>query len=68
MDIGYELCGLGSQNQGQGERLQGVRLPLVICLTVELAGNVQTVVGLASFGDVVERVSSWTNRSESGVV
>lgn len=39
-------------------RLQGVVLPLAICSAVELAGSIQAVAGLASFRDVVERVSA----------
>lgn len=39
-------------------RLQGIRLPLTIYSAVELAGSIQAVAGLASFRDVVEKISA----------
>lgn len=39
-------------------RLQGVVLPLTIFSAVELAGSILAVAGLASFRDVVERISA----------
>lgn len=50
MDMTYIASAQSKQVPVDG-RLQGVRLPLTICLAIELAG-------LASFRDVVERISA----------